>query len=47
MLDEKKDIKSVINQALKNNTSKTFAKEDKKLSRRTVAKAFSNQYCWW
>ena len=34
----KKDIKSVISQALKTGTTNTFAKEDKKLSRRTVAK---------
>ena len=36
--ERKKDIKSVISQALKTGTTNTFAKEDKKLSRRTVAK---------
>jgi len=36
--NKKKDIKSVISQALKTGTTNTFAKEDKKLNRRTVAK---------
>ena len=42
--NKKKDIKSVISQALKTGTTNTFAKEDKKLNRRTVAKEDKKRY---
>lgn len=38
MPDKKPDIKSVISNALKTGTTNSFAKEDNKLKRRTVAK---------